>query len=201
MPEAGETGETVQGRQTEEHTTITPCNIFPNTFPENSLLLLTPTLLFYLPWDQALPPPHLHLLSVDFPAHCPLTFNLNIPPPSAQTRIRTQRRNQKMYSGGERGGLRCSFQCFVYLFLLLIFVLHHIIAVFSKTLIIYWNEKIFKKKIFFFLSLTLFSCHCENKFALTHISQTHSFVKFPRGLFQNVKTQVDSWGEKHIFIT
>lgn len=165
IPEAGETGETVQGRQTEEHTT-TSCNIFPNTLPENSLPPphpatphpLTP---FHLPRGQALPPPRLHLLSADFPAHCPLTFNLNnIPPPSAQTGIRIQPRNLKMYSGGDTRWLRCSFECFIYFFFdsfLFCFTPHYLCVQESSHYLLEWEGV-------FILFLTLFCCHSENTF-------------------------------------
>lgn len=109
-----------QGRQFRadrlRNTPPLPATSSPNTLPKT---LTPPASLtsFHLPWGQALPPPRLHLLSADFPAHCPLTFNLNnIPPPSAQTGIRIQPRNLKMYSGGDVRWLRCSFECFIYFF-------------------------------------------------------------------------------------
>lgn len=115
----GETGKTVQGRQTEEHST-TSCNIFPSSLPDSAS-------------PSPMPISSTTLVSAGFPAYCPI-FKLNdIPLPSAQPR------NLKVYSGGKRRWLRCSFECSIYLFLELVFVLHHITSVFSKALIIYWK--------------------------------------------------------------
>lgn len=111
----------------------------PTSFPAPSLetnSLAGPSLL-YLPWRQVVPPPQLHHLSTEFPAHCPK----NIPPSSAQIGIRIQWRYPTMLSGGERRWLRCSFECLIYFFILLIVILLH--SLFNQILIIYWNEKVF----------------------------------------------------------
>lgn len=67
MPEAGETGQTDQGTQTEERTTVFLLSQHP---PFKLASHLTP---FHLRWSQAPPSACLHFLSGHFPAHCPLT--------------------------------------------------------------------------------------------------------------------------------
>lgn len=132
----------------------------PTPLPENSLPP-PPSLLFTFPEAKLHHrPSYLHLLSADFPAHCPSTFiRKNIPPPNAQTRIRIQPRNLKIYSGGERRWLTCSFECFIYLFLPLIFI-------FTWNYLFVWQSSHYLLKwegVFIPFSATLFCCHREKQ--------------------------------------
>lgn len=166
---AGETGKTVQGRQTEEHST-TSCNIFPSSLPDSASA-------------SPMPISSTTLVSAGFPAYCPI-FKLNdIPLPSAQPR------NLKVYSGGKRRWLRCSFECSIYLFLELVFVLHHITSVFSKALIIYWNEKGFFFPCWFVATVK------TNLLWLTSHKRTHS-RSFPE-VCVRMYEYVNLWEKAH----
>lgn len=117
---------------------------------------LAPTPLLTVPWP-------LTLTTFHRPAHGP--------------RSGLSPGNLKMYSGGERRWLWCSFEWFIY-FLNFCFTSHYLCVQQSSHYLLK-QEGIFTS---FFFFLTLFCCHSENKFALTRISQTHSFVMFPWGL-------------------
>lgn len=179
QPDAGETGETVQEFRAHRLRTTPPLPaiFFPTTHPANSPPPLPPhslTLLSHLPRGQAPPLPHLHLLSTDLPAYWPLTFNLNsIPSPSAQTGIRIQPRNLKMYSGGDKV-IKMQL-LMLYLFLLPFIFLFYTFPLCSAKFSLF----IKMRRYFLCCFLTLFPCHSENRFALTRTSQTHSFVMFP----------------------
>lgn len=124
MPEAGET----VGRQFRAErlrsTPPLPATSFPATLPENSLPLLPHSFSPSLSPSSATASPT-SLLTVPWPLTLPTFHRLAHPPGSGYSP-----RNLKMYSGGDRRWLRCSFECFIYCFLSFT---SHIAFVFSKS--------------------------------------------------------------------